>query len=761
MLELVFKDSTLGLLNRSTRFAAINALLLLSCGTNPDLEREAPYGMADRVQWTASQLTGSPDPAPPYELRRVFPRFTFEDPVFIAQDPMSDRLLVAEYAGKIYSFVGSDPVGKKSLFLDMKRRISAFSFHPQYHDNGQVFVFSATDPRLDDKEDKDGEKVEQISRVSRFESERGSDPPRLQPESETIIIEWPAGGHNGGEAVIGPDGYLYVSTVDGTSSSDGDETGQDLDDLLAVMMRLDVDDPDPGRGYSIPEDNPFVDVPGARGEIWAYGFRNPWRFSFDPVTGQPWVGDVGQDLWEMIELVDPGSNQGWSMMEGAHPFHPNVEPGPTPIVPPIVEHHHGECRSITGGYVYEGERFPELQGAYLYGDFQYGKVWGLRYDHDRKKVVWQQELADTSVKIASFGLGRDGSFYAVDYESGEIYELERRPPAEEQPFPRQLSQTGLFASVKGHQVAPGVISYSVNVPFWSDGAGKERFLAMPGETRVGFDEDAGWEFDDGAVTVKSFTLETQAGNPYSRSYIETRIVVKQDGRWVGYTYAWNDEQTDAELVEADGRDRTYLVQDPAVSGGERSQVWHYPSREECMFCHSRAAGFVLGLNTRQMNRVHDYGGSRDNQLRTLNHIGLFREPLEKSPAEYAVLPDPFNEEADLETRAKAYLQVNCAMCHAASGGGNSRIELSFTTSMDKAHLINERPMHDTMGLVDPRLVFPGDPDRSLLYRRLTRRGLNQMPPTSTNRVDERGAKLISDWISQLEILSERASNRAH
>ncbi len=134
---------------------------------------------------------------------------------------------------------------------------------------------------------------------------------------------------------------------------------------------------------------------------------------------------------------------------------------------------------------------------------------------------------------------------------------------------------------------------------------------------------------------------------------------------------------------------------------------------------------------------------------------------EKSPAEYAVLPDPFNEEADLETRAKAYLQVNCAMCHAASGGGNSRIELSFTTSMDKAHLINERPMHDTMGLVDPRLVFPGDPDRSLLYRRLTRRGLHQMPPTSTNRVDERGAKLISDWISQLEILSERASNRTH
>ncbi len=575
--DVVVKDPTLRLLNRSKIFAAINALLFLSCGTSPLLERGAPYGMVDRVQWTTSQIVGSPDPALPFELRRVFPQFTFENPVFIAQDPLSDRLLIAEYGGRIYSFIASDPVGKKNLFLDMKRRISAFSFHPQYRDNGQVFVFSPTDPALEGKEEQEGKQVEQISRISRFERQPGSDPPRLRPESETIIIEWPAGGHNGGEAVMGPDGYLYVATGDGTGSSDKEDTGQDLDDLLAVMMRLDVDDPDPGRGYSIPEDNPFVGVPGAREEIWAYGFRNPWRFSFDPVTGQPWVGDVGQDLWEMIELVSPGSNHGWSVMEGSHLFHPNTKRGPTPIVPPIVEHHHRECRSITGGYVYEGDKFPELQGAYLYGDFEYGKVWGLRYDHDRKEVVWQQELADASVKIVSFGLGRGGSLYAVDYESGEIYELERRPPAEKQPFPSQLSQTGLFASVKDHQVAPGVISYSVNVPFWSDGAGKERFLAMPGETRVGFDEDAAWEFDDGAVTVKSFTLETQAGNPESRRYIETRIVVKLDGRWVGYTYAWNDEQTEAELVEAEGRDRKYVVEDPTVPGGERSQVWHSPS----------------------------------------------------------------------------------------------------------------------------------------------------------------------------------------
>ena len=731
---------------------------------NPLRDRAAPYGLTERVPWTTSRLAGSPDPSLPYELRRVFPQFTFENPVFIAQDPLSDRLLVAEYGGRIYSFFDSDPAGKKDLFLDMKRRVSAFSFHPQYRDNRQVFVFSPTDPELEEKENNEDEKrkkIEQLSRVSRFEREPGSDPPRLQPESETIIIEWPAGGHNGGEAVMGPDGYLYVATGDGTGGSDREDTGQDLDDLHAVMMRLDVDNPDPGRAYSIPEDNPFVGVSGARQEIWAYGFRNPWRFSFDPVTGQPWVGDVGQDLWELIELVSRGSNHGWSVMEGSHPFHPNTQRGPTPIVPPIVEHHHRECRSITGGYVYQGDKFPELQGAYLYGDYEYGKMWGLRYDHDKEKVIWHQELADASVKIVSFGLGREGSFYAVDYDSGEIYELARRPPGEKQPFPTRLSQTGLFASVKDHKLAPGVISYSVNVPFWSDGAGKERFLAMPGETRIGFSEDAGWEFDDGSVTVKSFTLGTPEGNADSQTYIETRIVVKQDDRWVGYTYAWNDEQTDAELVEAEGRDRTYVAQDLAAAGGERNQVWHYPSREECMFCHSRAAGFVLGLNTPQMNRDHDYGGDVDNQLRTLNHIGIFREPLEKGPAEYAALPDPFGEETDLETRSKAYLEVNCAMCHAASGGGNSRIELRFKTPLDEARLINERPIHDTMGLVDPRLVVPGDPDRSLLYRRLTVRGLNQMPPMSTNRVDARGAELLSEWISQLETKSDFAFGQSH
>ena len=733
-------------------------LPLAGCSRDASENGNTPYGLTERTLWTTPRVVGSPEPPPRYQLRRVFPQHTFENPIFIAQDPNSERLLVAEYGGRIYSFHGNNPEAGKDLFLDWNRRVSAFSFHPRYRDNGQVFVFSPTNPKLEDRKDEDGNRIKQLSRVSRFELEPGSDPPRLRPESERIIIQWPAGGHNGGEAIIGPDGYLYICTGDGTSTSDREHTGQDIDDLLAVMMRLDVERPDPGRAYSIPPDNPFVGVPGAREEIWAYGFRNPWRFSFDPITGQPWVGDVGQDLWELIELVSRGSNHGWPVMEGSHPFHPKTKPGPTPIVSPVMEHHHREARSITGGYVYQGDKFPELRGAYLYGDYSYGKMWGLRYDHDRKEVVWHQELADSSVNIVSLGVGRDGSFYALDYDTGEVYELDHRPAPEKMPpFPRKLSETGLFASVKDHRPAPGVIPYTVNVPFWSDGAAKERFLALPGEMQVKFNKEGTWEFDAGAVMVKSFTLEAEEGNPETRRYIETRLLVNEDDRWVGYTYAWNDEQTDAELVEGEGRDQTYQIQDQRLPAGQRSQVWRYPSREECMYCHSRAAGFVLGMNTRQMNRDQDYAGTTDNQLRTLDHIGIFKEPLEKTPAEYPALPNPFGTDADVEARTRAYLQVNCAMCHAPSGGGNSRFNLVYTAEPDKVRLIDESPIHDTMGVANPRLVAPGDPDRSILYRRLMVRGLNQMPPTSTNRIDQRGAELVAEWIRQLGTESKLAA----
>ena len=698
---------------------------------------EKPFGLTKRVPWTTSRIVGSPDPPPPYRLKRVFPRLKFQGPVCIAEEPGTRRLLVGENAGKIYTFPLDDSnVEKPELFLDTNRSLYAFSFHPNYRENGFVFVFSPVPPA--------GTPGKPLSRISRFQASR-ENPRRIIPGSERVIIEWPSGGHNGGEAIIGPDGYLYVSTGDGTGGSDVDNTGQGVNDLMSVMMRIDVDHPDPGKSYSIPKDNPFVHYPGARPEIWAFGFRNPWRMSFDSETGRLWVGDVGQDLWEMIWVVQKGGNYGWSVQEGSHPFHPHKKPGPGPILPPVVEHHHTECRSITGGYVYHGNKFPELRGAYVYGDYQYGKIWGLRYDG--KQVTWHKELADTAVFIASFAIGGEGDIYAIDNSTGFIHVLERTPPsAAVSTFPKTLGETGLFLSVKDRKLAPGVIPYSVNAPAWTDGAHQARYLALPGQSQI---SDLSWGLPDGAVLVQTLSLESTAGDPASSAPVETRILVKQDEHWMGYSYLWNQTGTDATLVGAGGIDQPRSVKDSTVSGSVRQSTWRVPGRQECMFCHSRAAGFVLGVNSAQLNKEHDYDGVVDNQIRALDHIGIFKTRLAQATASLPRHINPYDETADLDKRARTYLQINCAICHVSDGGGNSYIELDMGRKLEDMKAVGGKPVQGTFGLADAMIIAPGEPERSVLYYRISSLGGARMPRVGSRVVDEKAVVLFHAWITRL------------
>ena len=229
-------------------------------------------------------------------------------------------------------------------------------------------------------------------------------PHHFHSDSAEVIIEWESNGHDGAAIAFSPEGLMYVTSGDGTSDSDTNLKGQGLDHLLAKVLRIDVDRPDPGRLYSVPPDNPFIGMQGARPETWAYGFRNPWRMSVDPGTGHLWVGNNGQDLWEQVYLVERGANYGWSVYEGSHIFHANRELGPTPVSRPLLEHPHSEARSMTGGLVYYSSRFPELQGAYIYGDYSTGKIWGARVEG--REVVWHRELADTSLAIVAFEVGR-------------------------------------------------------------------------------------------------------------------------------------------------------------------------------------------------------------------------------------------------------------------------------------------------------------------------------------------------------------------
>jgi uncharacterized repeat protein (TIGR03806 family) len=740
------------------------------------------YGLEKRIPWTTSKVIGSPEPPPPYKTERVFPKLKFDEPLDMTYAPGKNRLFVAERWGKIWSFVNRSDVAKADLALEfnpgtdskgmpMKRQIYAFTFHPKFKNNGYLYVTWIPNT------EKEG--IPNGTRVSRFTVK--GEPPVADLASEKVIIEWPNGGHNGGCLKFGPDGMLYIVTGDGSGIADELKIGQDLSSIFSKLLRIDVDHPDPGKGYGVPKDNPFVNTPGARPEVWAYGLRQLWRFSFDRKTGNCWGGEVGQDLWEMVYKIEKGGNYGWSVMEGNHPFRPERKKGPTPIIPPVVEHSHSDFRSITGGFVYHGKRLAELAGAYIYGDFDTGRIWMYhrklvpelirREGKPFERLVpltSHRELARTTYRIITWAEDADGELYFMDFTGGGIYQLAKAPDAKPQAaFPRKLSETGIFDSTKDHFVGPGVIPYSVSAQLWGDHAVKDRFIAIPGNGQIGFDEitypqpspgsTPGWRFPDGTVLVKTFSMDMERGNPKSRKRLETRLLHFQqfpgtqeygDQYWRGYTYVWNDEQTEAVLVDEKGLDVPLKIK---VGNKIVDQTYRIPSRADCTLCHTNAHKFALGVSTMQMNRDHNYGGVIANQLATLEHIGLFTKPLPERPEKLPKLADYDDQSLPVEVRARSYLHSNCAHCHIKWGGGNAEFKLLATLPLQEMGIVNVAPAHGSFGLKDAKLLVPGHPERSILLHRMNITGLGRMPHIASRVVDEQAVKLVHDWIKQMPV----------
>jgi uncharacterized repeat protein (TIGR03806 family) len=761
---------------------------------------EKPFPLSNWQPATTSRVVGSPEPPPPYHAVRTLPKLTPDYPIFVATVPGSRRLIFVDelwpYGPTSLACTSDNPEdGKRELLVTFDNMGVAYSaaFHPRFAENHFLYV---------------GWNSSKKTRVTRYTLDRGP-PFRIVPNSARTIIEWESDGHNGGAVAFGLDGLLFVTSGDGTSDSDGDIVGQRLDRLNSKVLRIDVDHPDAGREYSVPKDNPFIgqkiDQQGACPETWTYGMRNPWRITVDRKTGDVWVGQNGQDLFEQAYLIERGANYGWSVFEGSHPFYPNRKQGPTPISKPTFEHPHSEFRSLTGGVVYYGKRFPELQGCYLYGDYSTGKLWAGKVEGGR--VVRHDELADTRLAITCISIDADGELLITSHRNkgqGGFFTLERNTtPTDPQAFPHTLSETGLFKDVAHQQMQPGAIPYSVNAPLWSDGAYKERFLILPPTVvlndkpepdRIDYTRSGGWGFPEHTVLVKSFALDSAAGDPPGRRWIETRLLVKEGAEWTGYSYAWNDAQTDATLVAKEGVEKKFAIQ---AADGQREQTWHYPSRTECMVCHSRAANFVLGLSEVQMNRDHDYGGRKANQLEVLERRGLLRvnwledmkveirrelsdeglkgaqrdekaeemvaakgqrQPMPSSllsypPEKLRRLVDPYDPHQDLALRARSYLHSNCAQCHVEAGGGNSQFDVSFLTDADRMKLIDVAPLHDTFGVPEAKLVASGSPEHSLLLHRIALRGRGQMPPLATTKVDEPAVKLLRDWIQQVKPVS--------
>lgn len=378
------------------------------------------------------------DEAHRYDTVKVYPNLDFERLVYFGMAPDgTDRIFVLEQEGRVSWFENRGNIAQEEVevALDITDKVRSpvsevrgnkggneegllgMAFHPDFAENRLVYLhYSATNPP--------GADEKQRGVISRFRMDEPGE--QIIRDSEEVILEFDqfASNHNGGMLDFGPDGYLYVGLGDGGGGGDPRKNGQNLGTLLGAILRIDVDRAEGGRNYAIPRDNPFVDREGARGEIYAYGLRNPWRFSFDPDNGDLWVGDVCQNAWEKIYLVNKGHNYGWSYLEGTHEKD-GIPAGvdPANFTPPIVEHPHSKTRSITGGYVYRGSRLPELRDAYIYGDFVTGLMFALWYDREAGEVVRHEEIARTPA-ISSFGLDRDGEIFIVSLD-GAIQQLER------------------------------------------------------------------------------------------------------------------------------------------------------------------------------------------------------------------------------------------------------------------------------------------------------------------------------------------------
>ncbi len=746
---------------------------------------DAAEPASPRLPWTTPHVRGTPEGPLPFRSPRIYPKAQFKNPTVLTNAPGTDRMFVGEQSGKIFSLGSPRDTAEPELFLDTTQlcaqlnatsggnlefeALYGLTFHPQFAQNRECFVcYVVRRKNQGTEQTPDGTRVVRL-KVSRTE------PPVADPASEELLVTWLQGGHNGGCLKFGPDGCLYISSGDGGPAFPPDplNAGQDVSNLLSSILRINVDRPEGSRPYSIPADNPFVDLPNARGEIWAYGLRNPWKMSFDRAAGDLWVGDVGWELWELVYKVHKADNFGWSVKEGPQLVHPERQSGPTQIVPPTVAIPHTEGASVTGGFVYRGHKFPELTGQYIFGDWESRRIWAVTQTGDNP--FQKREICEPTVRVVDFSEDNVGELYLLDYDSGTIHELTRtEKQSQDAPFPRKLSETGLFASTPQHQLQPGVVPFLINAPRWTDGASAERFVAIPGSAPIQlysapqpipasmFSRTAVYPPD--SVVAKTLSLELEPGVAASRRRIETQLL-HFDGRdWRGYSYAWNNDQTDAELVDAQGASRTLSLTDPQAPGGQRQQTWRFPSRTDCLRCHNPWPEYLLAFNLPQLNRpVVDDHGTRVNQLTRLQQMGLLQNvapganPSQdpprsigpKDPEEFPRFANPYDRSEDLNQRARIYLHVNCAHCHRNGGGGSAYVHLLQDLPLSETRTLAQKPAQGTFGLPDAQIIAPADPYRSTLLFRMAKLGPGHMPHLGAQTIDPDGVQLIHDWIRQL------------
>lgn len=537
--------------------------------------------------------------------------------------------------------------------------------------------------------------------------------------------------HKGGDIKFGNDGYLYVSWGDGKTPNDELQNAQDTWSLSGKILRIDVDRGYP-YAYAIPPDNPFA-TGGGRLEVFAYGFRNVWRFGFDRVTGDLYGGDVGQHDWEELDRIVKGGNYGWSRKQASH-CHDTTPCDDPSWIDPIAEHPHTEAVAIVAGFPYRGLAMPELWGAIVYGDHGTGRIWAVR-EGGKPEI-----LVAGGPAISSFAEDLDGEIYAVGYgeqryvwaatQGGRMYKL---VPAQNEgagAAPVSLSRTGCVEPEEPTKPAPGLLAYDVNVPQESGGAQTRRWLSMPEGKKITVGAEGDWEIPEGSVLLQELSLDGKR--------VETRLLVHHEGgEWGAFSYEWDPQEKDATLVPNGKR----------FAIGEKT--WTIPTASQCLECHSHAAGTTLGLETAQMNRNFPAGGTLSgNQIDHLRKKKLFAS----DPGKASDLPVAKAGGTSIAEKARAYLAANCSPCHRPGGRAPTEMDLREGIPFASMNLCDEDPTQGDLGFAGAKIVTPGNSKASILAIRPTRlEGQGRMPPFEMSAADpDEGAKLIASWIDSMK-----------
>jgi uncharacterized repeat protein (TIGR03806 family) len=660
----------------------------------------------------------------------AFADVTFDQPLQMLPDG-SGLLLVAERSGAIRSLPEDPQASSSEMWLDLQGRAAtggmlSFALDPDYANNGHVFAYFI--------------ETEQPFRTTVVRYGLGMDgKPDIASERRVIDIDHPLPDHPGGGLAFGDDGMLYISIGDGGEPYDPDGHAQSTQDLLGSVLRIDVSTLDNVGNYTIPSDNPLSSA-GDRREIWAWSMANPNRCAFDGAT--LWCSDQNLRLGEVL-VVAAGDNHGWPELEGGGCVGGIGACNPASFTGPLDFQRTGEDEcGVLGGLVLHDPNEPLLDGVYIYGDSCSGRIWGARATPPEAPVF--SRMGRVPTPLTGFGSDSSGNAYAL--AGGQIVSFSIAEGGVPGSFPTKLSETGCFTDMKSRAPAADLVPFVPNSPLWTDGVHKMRYFAIPPDAHIELSDSGEWGWPEGTVLVKNFIIEQEQGNAASRFAAETRIMTLRDGDWEFHSYQWNEEGSDAQLLDDD----LTIEVDVVRQGASQTMEYLYPDRFGCQTCHGLGSSNALGPRTDQLNRVVSYGGELMNQLEAMSAIGLFTEPVVTAADKPSVV-DPGDPEAPLELRARAYLHGNCGHCHRPGGWVPLDLDIDFRydTPLQETNTCGVEAKYYAFATVSTVRIDPGAPDNSLVLERLSADDFSRMPPIGTYTPDPLGAEVVRSWISSL------------